>query len=319
MFINMDETALAYSYPNEKGTVIVRKWLPRGRKHRKQKLSLAELRGHITLIAFITPDPAVQASLPQILLGSEHKFTKTLLREVRDDVPNNVHVWAAASSWNNQRTMGKILRLLAKHLEGLMDTYQPVLVLDVASCHVSRALSLLATRLGLRLIYVPARLTGLLQPADTHLFRMLKSYVRSQWADTWSENQGRISERQWLNIIFDCVKYVLRGNRWRSAFEEDGLLSAQRKLGETVLSELGVGSVDIGNSKPTLAQLSLVFRKRTKVANLELFRDIKPLPKVKAKPEAKSAASSHTPSGTTPGPISMHTRSKSKGAVRMLD
>jgi hypothetical protein len=272
----MDETAVAYSYPVQRGTVIIKKWLPKGKAHKKQQLTTADVRGHITVMAFITHIPAVQAILPQILLGNRHKFTQAFLRSMAGCIPPNVHMWPGDSSWNNQYKMAKALKLLAKSLTRCMETYQPVLVLDCCRAHVCRALSLLATRLGIRLLFVPAKLTWLLQPADTHLFAKFKSFVRAAWALRWSEGRGQITDKEWAQMILDALVKVVRGSFWRAAFEEVGLLCNQQKLGAKLQLRLqlaaGAAVSAAPCDRPTSDQIRSVFPKRTKTELLDIFR-----------------------------------------------
>jgi hypothetical protein len=154
LFINMDETAIAYSYPNQRGTVISRKWLPRGRGHKQAKKHKKGERGHVTYMSFIASDSVVQACLPQILLGNPHFFTLKELQVIAPMVPANVYLWREKSSWNNHKIMRRALTTLHKHLAAHLEEFNVVFVLDVHSSHMHRSISLLARRLGIQLLYV---------------------------------------------------------------------------------------------------------------------------------------------------------------------
>ena len=66
------------------------KALPAGKQHTTENATESETRGHVTLITMLTHETGVQAVLPQILLGNEHRFTRALLKSVKHEVPSNV-------------------------------------------------------------------------------------------------------------------------------------------------------------------------------------------------------------------------------------
>ena len=53
-----------------------------------------------------------------------------------------------------------------------------ILLLDVHRSHIDKSILTHAKRCGIRLCYVPASMTGDLQPCDTHLFWKFKSAFR---------------------------------------------------------------------------------------------------------------------------------------------
>ncbi|CAE8597764.1 unnamed protein product, partial [Polarella glacialis] len=80
LMINMDETALAYSWAGQKkGTIVCRDRLPNGRSLRTEQASRSDMRGNVTHMAFICDESSIQPLLPQILLGNRFKFTIRLL------------------------------------------------------------------------------------------------------------------------------------------------------------------------------------------------------------------------------------------------
>ena len=153
LFINMDETSLAYAYPNERGTVLIRKWLPIGCRLRKALALPPDLRGHVTYMAFICSIAAIQAVLPQILIGNESFFTISGLRSVQGQIPANCVLWRRKSAWVSHQLLRKALSLLHTKLLPLLHLYKVVLVMDTFSGHRHRSISLLARRYGFELLY----------------------------------------------------------------------------------------------------------------------------------------------------------------------
>ena len=56
-------------------------------------------------------------------------------------------------------------------------------MLDACSPHLGPSFLASCVRCKIRVLYVPARLTWLLQPTDTHCFALLKTSLRQQFHD----------------------------------------------------------------------------------------------------------------------------------------
>jgi hypothetical protein len=154
LFINMDETSLAYAYPNIRGTVVVRKSLPPGMTYKRQAHTLGDLRGHVTYMSFVCSDSAVQPLLPQILIGNEHYFTFKALAEVAA-LPANIHLWRAKSAWSNHAQLRRALSCLNLSLRAWAQRafHNVILVLDVHKSHLHRSISVLARSYGFQIMY----------------------------------------------------------------------------------------------------------------------------------------------------------------------
>jgi hypothetical protein len=304
----MDETSISFHYGRQKGLVVSQHSLPPNKKHKKETVKNEDAKAHISFLAFITHDPAIQPKLPQIFIGDKHKFLVSLLKEVAPHTPHNFLLWREDSSWNNAALMRKAMCQLMKNLKEVTMTHQVVLVLDCARCHLHPSIFPLATRLGIRLMYVPARLTWLLQPADTHAFGRLKQRLRRKWLDLCvMNNSGQVSHRDWLEAVFAVASKLLCEINWKSAFESNGLLG-EENLGHRLLSELEwSGPQPVSSDALTKEQLKLVLPRRTRWEDHHsaLFRwtmpKAAPKGKAKAKPKAKAAPE---------GPIASRTRKK---------
>ncbi|CAE8614454.1 unnamed protein product [Polarella glacialis] len=192
LMINMDETALAYSWAG----------LPNGRSLRTEQASRNDMRRNVTHLAFICDDSSIQPLLPQILLGNHSKFTIRLLNSVAGQLPPNLHLWRQDSSWNSHSTMRKALGILRRALQPIASTHSIILILDMARVHMHHTIYQHAKQCGTRLLYVPARLTWLLQPCDTHLFARFKNELRRRWHEERCQSEsGIISSAGWLHII----------------------------------------------------------------------------------------------------------------------
>lgn len=323
LVVNMDATRMLLNHGSQKGLRVSRCSLPPGFKHRRAQVSASEEKAGLTYIAFLTHDPLVQPKLPQVLLGNHHVMTLKLLRDLSAVTPQNFKVWRKESSWNNHTVMCQLLTLLCHCLQDYLTSHQVILVLDVARCHFHSKIFGLANRLGIRLVYVPAKLTWLLQPLDTHVFSRLKRMLRKRWVDLKVESSsGVVSHLAWITAVFELVKMLLCGTKWLPAFRA---LMDEKALSARVLEELGwEGPRPIANQALSLEQLQTIFPRRARISRDSLLKWCLPQPKAKPKAKAKAkasalslAAASSSGAGVA-GPISSNTRSKRKASEASL-
>ena len=75
-----------------------------------------------------------------------------------------------AKGWNNAAEHAIIIRLLSLILAPVLDTLQPVLMFDAVRLHLADDVMTEMAVASLWYLVIPARLTWLLQPLDTHGF-----------------------------------------------------------------------------------------------------------------------------------------------------
>ncbi len=258
----MDETALAYHMLGLRGTVARNL---RGPLSPIDNAQLADLRGHVSLLACVTHDADVQPRLPQVLLGNEHKFTKQVLRQSAQRCPANVHMWRQKSAWNSHATMRRFICLLARCLGDLLQQRYVILVMDCAQCHLDNSIYMLARKRGIRLLYIPPRMTRFLQPCDTHVFAPLKAALRENWRRCKAQAPGGSMDTQrWLDVVFETIVVVLHVD-WKHAFLSDGLLGNQARLSERFLAALGESPLDVCDGPPAEEDAVRLFPKRRKL------------------------------------------------------
>ena len=109
----------------------------------------------------------MHASFPHI--GDSARIDNERMAASHSNKCHNVHVLRnERSAWNNHALMKKILQTLRDSLAHRPDV-QAVLILDVAPCHIHKSVLREALDLGIWLVFVPASITCLLQPLDTHM------------------------------------------------------------------------------------------------------------------------------------------------------
>lgn len=263
LIVNMDETAIVRHVTGVRGTII--------RATRKfptaiDRVSLSNRRSSVSLLASVASDATVQAQLPQVLLGNEHAFTLQVLRSIGSTV-GNVTLWRQKSAWNSHSTMRKWLTLLAKALGPLVEARYVIVVVDVHPSHIDTSIFLHARRCGVRLVYIPAKLTSFLQPCDTHVFASFKQAVRRAWVEEKSKREkGAICTEIWLKVVCSAIQKVLVETTWRNAFLADGVLDGQRSMSSRLAQALGFDtSVEVPRVLPTLEEASCIFPSRVTV------------------------------------------------------
>lgn len=239
-----------------------------------QKVSKARLRSAITHVALITDRNDVQPLLPQILLSNEHVVPKAVADDLAAILPPNVYLWREKSSWTNHDVMVRIIKMLGESLSDLADRYQVVLSLDCASQHIHWRIARAAASSGIWMYYVPAGLTWLLQPCDTHVFGRYKRFLGRalQNARTVSPD-GQVSTSTWLRCVLLTIRKVLQGNHWGHAFAATGVSMHQAGVSSFVKDRLGGGepALDVPDTRPTPDNLASLFPKRCKIPHRQLF------------------------------------------------
>ena len=234
LLINMDETALGYHFGGLRGTILRQR--ADSSAAPVDRASLSDVRGHVSYLASICDDVTVQDLLPQVLLGNEHRFTKQVLHSMEGKCPSNVQLWRQKSAWNSHATMRRYVCLLAKNL---LQQWYVILLVDTASVHIHMSIYKLARQCGLRLVYVPAKMTRWLQPCDTHLFAAFKRTLTDNWRRKKSEIiNGCVDTETWLHVILSTIRETVQAD-WAHAFQSIGLSDQQAQLSPHLFQTLG--------------------------------------------------------------------------------
>lgn len=265
LIVNMDEASVAFHLTGLVGTVLRTGRFRSLRPGDRTKLS--SRRGAITYLASVCNDAMFNNMLPQILLGNTRQFLRRTMQAVQAEVPANIFVWREESSWNNSQTMRKYIELLCHQLGEAMQERSVFLVVDMAACHIHPSIHSYALEQGVRMILVPAGMTGVLQPLDVYVFRQFRAKMRELWLDCKSNAEdGEMTSHLWLQTVCDAIQLVVVGKSWQTAFERVGLMSGQTLLSIKILKALDWGSCPaVPNTLPALGQASAMFPRRSRV------------------------------------------------------
>ena len=235
--LNMDETSIARAAIGKRGYV-----LKRGCERDAiglERFSTREARGNCTLVAVIAEDPELQPHCKQILLTRDASLDAATKRHLRA-LDSPLEWMPGTSGWTNTDSLCKILTSIRRPFSTNFPERPIVLYLDSAAQHASKRVLAHANRLRVQLVFVPASLTWLLQPLDTHVFSLFKrrmvsvqQQIRSDAAD------GRLPAVSWLRILDQAIRDVIQSRDWQRAFSGNGLLGCHAGLRPCVLEGLG--------------------------------------------------------------------------------
>ena len=301
LLINLDETAVCLFQGTGRGTVVVGK--KRKRDLPVQRVNRAIRRTYLTHAALICDNPLYQKHLPQVVVGNEHTLLVRDMPGLQPRCPRNFTLIRQKSAWNNVPLMCSLVGKLAAALAPYASKVQPILLMDAAKLHWAPAVMNACRRKGVWPIPVPAKLTWLLQPCDTHLFQRYKLHLRKAYQQRRQEAAvaGALGVQQLLDCIYEATEHVVEDiGGWKSAFLEDGFGARQALLSEFRKSHLELDAAPkVGDRQPSMEQVQLCFPRRQRVPTAsQLFG----CPGFQAAlPAPKAAAALPAPSGRPRG------------------
>ena len=178
LLLNLDETSIRFWYEPRLGLRSGRGQPPR--RGFARQASRGQQRKALSHIAIICDDTSVQPHLPQVLLANERTVTAQMLRHWSSLPGCTTEIWRGKSAWINDKVFGRIVRRLGKALAERAGDRQAILLLDAHTCHFSAAALAAARACNIWICIIPASMTGLLQPLDTHVFSRFKMFLRTR-------------------------------------------------------------------------------------------------------------------------------------------
>ena len=278
--INLDETRIPFHHTLPRGMRAKHKktklcgLLPRRRKL-VQSVGLGKQRSGFTHVALICDDVSLQPRLPQILLGNERLFPAATMEAIRGTIPPNVTLWRRKSGWVTKAMMLEILKELCAALGALTATHQIILLLDTAGVHICPKFLRAASLRGIMVQYIPAKLTWLLQPLDTHVFARFKQYLIQEYRGGLMQGGAQASElTARVHAVAKACRKVLQAHAWAPAFDANGFSAhAQRDVRQTILEELQWSRVpELPAALPTFPEFQAIFSARTHIPLAWLLR-----------------------------------------------
>jgi len=221
--LNLDETAVPYQMTGFHGNVIRAAGNSRAAALLYERVPRRDTRGHLTLVSVISADPALQAHLPQFLLPKDAALSTAQKHMLANLAPPVVYV-PATSGWVTSVIMKDLLTRLRRAVRVHRPDHHIVVALDAANQHISNDVLSHAARLQIHLLLIPARLTHLLQPLDTHVFGPFKrSLQEGHCIMRGQQPDGILPPRAWITILDNTVRQHFVNRPWASAMVCNGL------------------------------------------------------------------------------------------------
>ena len=262
LLVNMDETSIRFHQnPGEGHLVRPAAMQKQTARSLVQDVCTKALRGSMTLVAFICHDPEMQTALPQVLIASRAHVTEERAENLRRTLPENVFLWRGSKAWVTNDTMVRLMKILDERVRAAQPGRQILLYFDAFRAHWTPHALRAMTRCNIMHCLIPAKLTCVLQPLDSHVFGLFKHWlkIKCQMGQTLKE-AGKLDALLLVKCAVECIKEVLEGRSWQKAFAETGLNGAQAGVSQRVLAQLGLPRVpSITDDIPELHHLQVLF------------------------------------------------------------
>ena len=261
--LNLDETSIVLNHDGQKGVVTS----PADNRvvlvNKKSKQ-----RGTLTHVVLVCDDNEIQPLLPQMIIGNEHVLRVRDMNELAPDIPKNVFLVRAKSSWITVPLLIVLFEMLRKSLDAKNVTKHPVLLMDACPVHLHAHVWRAARRQRIYLCFVPASLTWLVQPLDVVIIRKLKAFVRAHYKRTQVQHATACVDLvHVVRILVRAIAKILQGQTWNSAFDDCGYAASGTGVKSQIWSffaKAGCPNTAVPDEQPSNEQLLNILPKKRK-------------------------------------------------------
>ena len=260
--LNLDETSICLYQGDLKGNIFIS-----SKSKPSQHVPHARRRCNLTHIGVICDNSEIQPRLPQVVIGGEAALRAGDMPALRAACPANFFLLRQRTAWSSSLICAWLVRAIAAALAPYTGRFQPVLILDASKTHITSWVFEQSCRSGIWLVLVPARLTWLLQPLDTHAFQRLKARLRRAYQDARIRSgTSDLAIHDFLPCLYTAVRGVFQGTNWADAFDSDGFGVRQERVSARVVSKLsGPPAGQVLATRPTDAEVAVCFPRRAAV------------------------------------------------------
>ena len=211
-----------------------------GEEHLADTLAKDAATPRTSLIASVCSDEAIQAKLPQIRLprGRGGKLPSKIAASCYAEAGAPQVAVHGSSGFCTVPTLAWYVRLVARAVRTERPNCVPVLVMDCCPVHLVEKVLADARRAGVYLIFVPAKMTWMLQPLDTRAFAVLKARIRAATFEAKAASRSsRLPYLARVRVHSAAIRQVLVERSWSACLVRAGLTG------------------DVGEVRPALATL----------------------------------------------------------------
>lgn len=219
--VNMDETMLSNVRPWKRGVTAAA-----GAAHFADTMARDAAMPRTSLMASVCSDDAIQAKLPQIRLprGRGGKLPSRVVASCYAEAGAPQIAVHGGSGWCTAPTLAWYVRLVARTVRVERPDCVPVLVMDCCPVHLVGQVFAAARKAGVYIILVPARMTWMLQPLDTHVFAVLKARIREATFEAKAASRSaRLPYLARVRVHSRAIRQVLVERSWSACMVRAGL------------------------------------------------------------------------------------------------
>ena len=260
LFVNMDETSLSSIRGETRGNMHASRKRAPSRQCWLGRATPVPLQiPKTTLLATVCSDESYQAYLPQIRLPRcpTGKIAGREDRAALSAAEAPLEIWHGTRGTVTTPVLLRYMNTLRRKLDRLGNQRRIILLLDASPVHISKRCIEAAHTHGFALAFVPARLTWLLQPLDTHVFANLKRDIRRKHADMCIQSpDGAVSRAMAIRAHHRAIQQEITNRPWARKMARVGATGTTSSL-RPELQTL-VGNADMQPKFPTAAELALL-------------------------------------------------------------
>ncbi len=162
--------------------------------------------------------------------------------------------------------MVRFLGALSAALKPFRTEFECHLLLDVAPCHLVEKVFKAAKAKKIKLIFVPAKLSPIVQPLDTHAYSVFKHWLErkhQQLRDQYPD--GLVPGRIWLGWLLKAPEAFFSARQWAPAFDAVGATGKFECITRVLRQHMKPQDM-LRSDAPLPEDLALVWPKRRRMA-----------------------------------------------------
>jgi len=250
--INMDETSLGNVKPWKRGLTA-----SAGEEHIADTLAKDGAIPRTSLMASVCSDGEIQSQLPQIRLvrSRDGHLPSRIVSTCYAEAGAPQIAIHGTSGFCTVRSLTCYLRLLVRTVRAARPNSVLVLVMDACPVHLVEEVLAQARRAGVYIIFVPAKMTWMLQPLDLRVFAVLKSRIReATFTAKATSRTSRLPPLARVRVHSAAIRQVLVEQDWSDCMMRSGLTGEVDRLRPALQALLAGQSLE--PEAPSVAELA---------------------------------------------------------------
>ena len=252
--LNLDETAVPYQLTGLYGNVVPVRARSAASSLLYERVSRRSTRGHLTVVSVISADATLQRYVPQFILPKDASLSN-MEKGMLLELPSPIHYVSGTGGWVTSVIMKGLLTVLRRAVRSVRPEHHIVVALDAANQHIAADVLAHAARLQVHLLLIPARMTHLLQPLDSHVFGCFKrDLLEAHCAVRGQHPSGCLPAGAWIPILASAISRNFVERHWADAMASNGLTGDLSRVRQRVLAHIP-GCLPLPLRPPSAAEM----------------------------------------------------------------